>query len=299
MKPKVSIGLPVYNGEKFLRNRLENLLSQTFTDFELIISNNASTDNTRSICEEYLKKDKRIRLFHQKKTIDAEKNFHFVLRQAIGDYFVWAAVDDILTIDFLQKHVDVLESNNNLVGSISKLKWFDELPQNFKNNTNDIKCRDDFNDTYVKPITGSFEQRVKCYFRFMQDMSVYAVYRTYALQKGIFPNQVFAFSATTILNALKYGDLHVVDEVLFYKYAGTAPRYYGKTMWENLRGKDLGILKILFPWMPFTFWSIKQLGMRIFLKNILFFIRLNKWGTRVILSELICMFRNKISHKVT
>ncbi len=53
-KPKLSIGMPIYNAEKFLRNRLDSLLSQKFSDFELIISDNASTDSTQQICKEYL-----------------------------------------------------------------------------------------------------------------------------------------------------------------------------------------------------------------------------------------------------
>ncbi|BAY51494.1 putative glycosyl transferase [Thermostichus vulcanus NIES-2134] len=66
-KPQVSIGMPVHNGAKFIRGALDSLLSQTFTDFELIISDNASTDDTEAICCEYVAKDKRIRYVRQKK----------------------------------------------------------------------------------------------------------------------------------------------------------------------------------------------------------------------------------------
>ncbi|MGI0023127.1 MAG: glycosyltransferase family 2 protein, partial [Nitrososphaeraceae archaeon] len=116
-RPKVSIGLFVYNGEKFIRKRLDSLLEQTFTDFELIISDNASTDFTSAICEEYAKKDKRVRYIHQEKNKGAIWNFIFVLQEAKSDYFVWAAVDDLLSPDFLEKNVKVLESNKNVVGS--------------------------------------------------------------------------------------------------------------------------------------------------------------------------------------
>lgn len=62
-EPRVSVGLPVYNGERFLRESLDSLLSQTFEDFELIISDNASTDRTQEVCQEYAAKDRRIRYY--------------------------------------------------------------------------------------------------------------------------------------------------------------------------------------------------------------------------------------------
>ena len=75
----VSIGLPVYNGEKFLKKRIDSILNQTYENFELIISDNASTDNTRKICESYTKQDSRIRYVCQQKNIGAIENFKFLL----------------------------------------------------------------------------------------------------------------------------------------------------------------------------------------------------------------------------
>ncbi|MDR7898959.1 glycosyltransferase family 2 protein [Thermosynechococcus sp. JY1334] len=92
--PKVSIGMPVYNGEKFIRDALDSLLAQTFTDFELIISDNASTDQTEAICREYAAKDKRIRYVRQAQNLGAAANFKYVLDEARGEYFMGAAADD-------------------------------------------------------------------------------------------------------------------------------------------------------------------------------------------------------------
>jgi len=92
--PQVSIGMPVYNGAKFIREALDSLLAQTFTDFELIISDNASTDETEAICQEYAAKDARIRYVRQAKNLGAVANFKFVLDEAVGEYFMWAAHDD-------------------------------------------------------------------------------------------------------------------------------------------------------------------------------------------------------------
>jgi glycosyltransferase involved in cell wall biosynthesis len=106
--PRVSIGMPVYNGAQYIREALDSLLAQTFTDFELIISDNASTDNTQAICEEYARRDSRIRYVRQSENIGATSNFSFVLNQARSDLFMWAAHDDLWAPDFLMDGVKLL-----------------------------------------------------------------------------------------------------------------------------------------------------------------------------------------------
>jgi glycosyltransferase involved in cell wall biosynthesis len=100
--PKISIGMPVFNGELFIREALDSLLAQTFTDFELIISDNASTDGTEAICKEYAAKDRRIRYVRQSDNRGAVANFQFVLDEAVGEYFMWAAADDSRHPDFIK-----------------------------------------------------------------------------------------------------------------------------------------------------------------------------------------------------
>ena len=79
---KLSIGMPIFNGELFIHQAIKSILAQTFTNFELIISDNASTDSTREICEKFAKQDNRIRYFRQESNIGIHKNFNFVLKQA-------------------------------------------------------------------------------------------------------------------------------------------------------------------------------------------------------------------------
>lgn len=92
--PAVSIGMPVYNGEKYIREALGALLSQSYIDFELIISDNASTDGTEAICQQYAAKDGRITYVRQAVNLGALANFTFVRDAARGEYFMWAAGDD-------------------------------------------------------------------------------------------------------------------------------------------------------------------------------------------------------------
>jgi glycosyltransferase involved in cell wall biosynthesis len=111
-RPEVSIGMPVYNGENFIREALDSLLAQTFTDFELIISDNASTDGTEAICREYASHDSRIRYVRQNENRGACANFQFVLDEAIGKYFMWAACDDHWEKHFLDCALNLINSSN-------------------------------------------------------------------------------------------------------------------------------------------------------------------------------------------
>jgi glycosyltransferase involved in cell wall biosynthesis len=109
--PVVSVGLPVYNGEEFLPQSLDALLAQTYRDFELIISDNASTDGTADICRAYAARDSRVRYVRQAVNIGAAPNHNAVVELARGRYFKWASHDDVYAPTLLQRCVDVLETD--------------------------------------------------------------------------------------------------------------------------------------------------------------------------------------------
>jgi glycosyltransferase involved in cell wall biosynthesis len=113
--PKVSIGLPVYNGAKYLPSAIHSLLTQTFEDFELIISDNASTDGTAEICQWYAKRDSRIRYHREEKNRGAAWNFTRTFELARGEYFKWQAHDDLCETTFLEKCVAVLDADPSVV----------------------------------------------------------------------------------------------------------------------------------------------------------------------------------------
>jgi glycosyltransferase involved in cell wall biosynthesis len=107
--PKVSVGMPVYNGEKYLRIAIDALLNQEFTDFELIISDNASTDATLEICREFAAKDSRIRYSRNAANIGATGNYKRVFELARGPLFTWAAHDDVHLPGFMRRCVEVFD----------------------------------------------------------------------------------------------------------------------------------------------------------------------------------------------
>ena len=124
--PTVSIGLPVFNGERYLEDVIESLLAQTYPDFELIITDNASTDRTEALCREYLRRDDRIRYYRSETNYGAARNFNDAFQLAIGRYFKWAADDDLHEPEFLARCVEVLDSQRDVVLCFTRTEFIDE-----------------------------------------------------------------------------------------------------------------------------------------------------------------------------
>jgi glycosyltransferase involved in cell wall biosynthesis len=113
--PKVSIGLPVFNGERHLRAAIESILGQTLGDLELVVSDNASTDATSEICQGYVRSDSRVSYQRLPTNIGARQNFHAVFARASGEYFKWSSHDDVLAPAFLDRCVERLDDDPGAV----------------------------------------------------------------------------------------------------------------------------------------------------------------------------------------
>ena len=113
--PRLSVGLPVYNSESYLAQSIESLLGQTYEDFELIISDNASTDGTADICKRYAEQDSRIRYVRQPRNIGLAPNHNFVFAESRGELFKWAASDDLYGRELLQRCVEALDEHPDVV----------------------------------------------------------------------------------------------------------------------------------------------------------------------------------------
>ncbi len=113
--PTVSIGLPVFNGENYVAETIESLLAQTYTDFEIVICDNASTDRTEAICKDYQERDSRIRYHRQTRNLGACRNYDMTFELSRGRYFKWHSHDDLITADFLEKLVPVLDADPDCV----------------------------------------------------------------------------------------------------------------------------------------------------------------------------------------
>jgi len=113
--PRVSIGMPVYNGERCIRQTLDTLVAQTFTDFELIISDNASTDNSRNICMEYAARDKRIRYYRNERNMGAIYNSNRVFALSNGEYFMLSSCHDLRERNFLSRCIEIMQERKTIV----------------------------------------------------------------------------------------------------------------------------------------------------------------------------------------
>ena len=288
--PKVCIGIPVYNGEKFLRNALDCLLNQSYENIEIIISDDTSTDSTKSICEEYMKKDLRIKYILQKENLGAFHNFNFVLTQAKSKYFMWAEVDDKWEPEFIEKNIEVLESNPKIVGSISEVSWYGEKIIRGKSSV--LKNLLKFRKTYdifeeyghVLPTSGTFEKKIGLYLRFNRGTGIFAVYRTEKLQKSILEKPIGGWDLIIILKVLRFGDINVLKENLMKRYV--VGQSSGSILFTQRKGDKTGWLASLFIYMPLTIWCLKNLGLKIFLKNLDWFIVLNGYGGSMVMPEI-------------
>jgi glycosyltransferase involved in cell wall biosynthesis len=128
--PPVSIGMPVYNGEKYLGQALDSLLAQDCGNFELIISDNGSTDNTAEICQEYAKKDKRVRYFQTDTNLGASYNFNRVFELASGEFFMWAGSHNLWTSDYIKRLVNVLIADPQVALAYTETYWIDAQGNN-------------------------------------------------------------------------------------------------------------------------------------------------------------------------
>ncbi|WP_309738617.1 glycosyltransferase family 2 protein, partial [Chamaesiphon sp. OTE_20_metabat_361] len=126
---QVNIGMPIYNESKHIGATIESILNQEYADFELIISDNASTDNTLDICNQFAAKDSRIRIIANPLNIGAADNFKQVFETSNSQYFVWISGHDLWHPQFLSKCVTGLEDNPSVVLYYPKSVWIDENKQ--------------------------------------------------------------------------------------------------------------------------------------------------------------------------
>ena len=222
---KISIGLPIYNGERFLRSKLNSILNQTYSNFELIISDNGSTDNTESICNEFALKDNRIKYFRHLKNNGVTWNFNFVLEKANCDYFMWTAVDDVILPQFIENNLKIFQNTKNYVASICKIQPYEPDDEKINSSKNEIeysklmkKLRNKTRSRTILPIEGTFESKTRLYLKKCSCQSIYSIFKTDVLKNSLVKNSFLGNDWAIFLNVLKFGDLAVNDEILMYEY---------------------------------------------------------------------------------
>jgi glycosyltransferase involved in cell wall biosynthesis len=124
--PRVSIGMPVFNSERYIEQALDSILAQSCEDFELLIVDNRSTDRTFEICQVYAARDPRIRCIRHRQNYGVVHNFNTTFRLSSGRYFKWAGSDDVLSSDFLARTVEILDRDASVVLAYCDIPTIDQ-----------------------------------------------------------------------------------------------------------------------------------------------------------------------------
>jgi len=139
MKPKISVGMPVYNGEPYLEQAIQATLNQTYDDFELIISDNHSSDRTEEICLDFAAKDSRIHYIRNSKNIGAANNYNQLFHKSVGEYFRWFNADDLCSNVLHERCLKTLEAHPDAVMCYGKTDIIDgqgDLIRHYEDNLN-------------------------------------------------------------------------------------------------------------------------------------------------------------------
>jgi glycosyltransferase involved in cell wall biosynthesis len=204
--PRLSVGLPVYNGQRFLAEALDSLLGQSFTDFELIISDNASTDGTEEICRQYLAKDSRISYFRQPVNIGATPNHNWTFEHSRGELFKWASYDDLYGRDLLLRCIEALDADPGLVLAHAHQAIID--------GNGDIVLKVDYPLATDSP---SAVERFRSLLLTVGGDDFYGVMRSDVLRRTPLNGSYHHSDRTIMAELALYGRFHQVPELLFFR----------------------------------------------------------------------------------
>lgn len=261
-QPLVSIGVPVFNGEKKLACALDSLLGQDYQNLEVIISDNASTDATPEICASYAQKDSRIRYYRSEKNLGAIWNFNRVFKLSGGKYFMWAAHDDQRNPSYVSACVKKMEQCPDAVLCQTHTAYFIEGREEMLC----VACLDSFEN-----ITGLFRRYRETLKRFPAT-AIYGLYRSSAMRKVQMLQKSIATELALIQELSIHGEFVQVPKMFF--------SYFGREKWNTVhQDYQLYFGKEKKPWwyLPFIILFCNH-WKRVARAPISFFIKLRLWG---------------------
>ena len=210
--PSVSIGLPVRNGDEYLRTALDSLLAQDYRDFELNIWDNASDDGTSQICLEYARADSRIRFHRSDTNVGAAENFNRVFRISRGKYFMWAAHDDCWHPSYVSRCLEGLEQNHDAVLCASTVRFID-------------KCGVKLDDAALRDLTVRYNrlntrsmslvERVKELSKTINWYALYGLIRADILRQTKLVRDAYGGDVLLLMELLFHGETVILADSLF------------------------------------------------------------------------------------
>jgi glycosyltransferase involved in cell wall biosynthesis len=253
--PAVTIGVPVYNSEKFLPETLRSIIAQTFSNFEVVISDNASTDGTQALCEAFARDDARVRYVRHPRNIGLPRNYNSLVGLARGRYFKWSSSNDLIQPRFLEACVPVLEANPDVVLAYPRTRLFDAVSGDVRDHVDNLDLRDE------DPV----ERYRRCDERLFKNNIINGVIRTKALVTSTLHREYPSSDLALMPELALHGKFVEVPEPLFYRRAepgaiygtGTATAHkgyypedrFGSTQdWRRFRHMIRGVLAAPITW---------------------------------------------------
>jgi glycosyltransferase involved in cell wall biosynthesis len=231
---RLTIGMPLYNNAPTIRRALDSLVAQSYRDFRLILGDDASTDGTAEVCDEYAGRDARITVVHHTRNLNYG-NFRYLLEQARTPLFMFAAGDDYWHPEYVQRMLDALDANPAAVGAVSKVVF-----------VKDGSIVGEAPGTYA--LTEAPATNITRFLAAQDDNSrMYGVFRTEVARRAFPPNDFFAYDWAFTAGTLLEGTHVQVPEVLMWRDHTHPARYI-----EYVRRDARGRLDRLFPMLPLT-----------------------------------------------
>lgn len=243
MEPKVSIGIPVFNGAKTLTKTIEAAINQDYTNLEIIISDNCSTDETQAIAEAFQSKDSRIKYIRQEKNCGMNANFSKVFEYATGDFFMWAAHDDQHDLTFISKCLPLLLSNPESGLCVPRVRAY------FHGEVTWVSSMKTF--TRIGSKVKLYEETLKHF----PAVGMYGLYRRSKVAKTQLWRNFTGADLVFVQDLVLHGDIVVCEEILF--------SYFEREKWNSLEQDYLNIYgtsKIPWFYSPFLIVIEKQIN---------------------------------------
>jgi len=206
--PLVSLAIPVYNGEAYLVDAITSCLAQDYDNFELIISDNASTDGTERICREFATKDARVKYFRNEKNLGAGRNYNLAFHHSSGKYMKWCAADDRISPNFVSACVAVLEKNHDVILAYGTTISIDTAGREIPLVGRGRKAQDP-NDGPAKRFLKDLNDRGS-------NFECFGLFRREILQKSTLHRSYYGSDLTLMSELTLLGRFAQVPEAIFY-----------------------------------------------------------------------------------
>lgn len=250
IEPKVSIGIPVFNGAKSLAKTIEAAINQDYKNLEIIISDNASTDETQSIAEKFQEKDSRVKYIRQEKNIGMTANFSKVFESATGEFFMWAAHDDQHKPNFISSCLPYLLNDPESGLCVPKTEAY------FRGEVTWVSSMKTFID---------INSRIKLYnetLKHFPAVGMYGLYRSSKVAKTKLWRNFTGADLVFVQDLTLHGNIVICDKTLF--------SYFEREEWNTLEQdyKNIyGTSKMPWYYTPFLIVFVKQINTILYSQN--------------------------------